>query len=554
MPPQRTRKGATASSGAGNRAPSAARSNRKAANDVQKSTSLSLEPSDAHLSNVWLLRARPFDGDVRSKEATELRAYLVPDRTYVVGTNPKAADVVVKEDITVSRTHATLRVVAGMTNGRTRTGDAADTGKTTVSTPTTTAHVLVRDTSSHGRTYLSRDMRDILKAQKLKELSEEGTGRAYHGYFMMLGQMSPFRLTRMAMGVCLSGAVPRAVEDAVEVLGFRKRGVGVGMVVVVGDALCALRDEVLLAMVEGVPVVTGGWVLAWLDAGRATTSVPCEEAYGVRVVGRGGVPVDVAGYDLEQVGTRLQGGELGCYRLGCVVGKEEGEGEGEGEGGEGRGGDREVSGMLVKAARRLGVVVDALEGRDGIEEWVRGCEYRQERKPLMVLRKQADVRLLPQPACAYCLLEDLRLALLDGKTGGLVRHVGDDNKERGEKKRKRRAREQLGEGEGWTVAAHADGQGESTDVEEDEEHEEHPIYTTEAPVLAKKKGFKSKSFAKKYRVPERRQIVRVIGEMRAQREDDQEWVEVEQERQMMMDAFDKQGLVIGPKKRAPKRK
>ena len=267
MPPQGTRKGATASSGAGNRALSAARSNRKAANDVDKSKT-SLEPSDAHLSNVWLLRARPFDGDVRSKEATELRAYLVPDRTYVVGTNPKAADVVVKEDKTVSRTHATLRVVAGRTNDRTngRTGDAAGTGKTTVSTPMTmTAHVLVRDTSSHGRTYLSRDMRDILKAQKLKELSEEGTGRGYHGYFMMLGQMSPFRLTRMAMGVCLSGAVPRAVEDAVEVLGFGKRGVGVGMRVVVGDALCALRDEVLLAVVEGVPVVTGGWVLAWLD-------------------------------------------------------------------------------------------------------------------------------------------------------------------------------------------------------------------------------------------------------------------------------------------------
>ena len=68
--------------------------------------------SPALLSDVWLLRARPFDGDVRSKEATELRAYLVAGRTYVVGSSAKVADVIVKEDKTVSRTHATLRVVA----------------------------------------------------------------------------------------------------------------------------------------------------------------------------------------------------------------------------------------------------------------------------------------------------------------------------------------------------------------------------------------------------------------------------------------------------------
>ena len=168
--------------------------------------------SPALLSDVWLLRARPFDGDVRSKEATDLKAYLVGGKTYVVGSNAKVADVVVKEDKTVSRTHATLRVVAGCEDdsggrmdGRLRSKQSKQSKRSDENTVMggaegDSAYVEVVDTSSHGRTYLSSDMRGILKAQRMRDNNGEGSARAHHGYFLMLGQMSPFRLTRLQMG------------------------------------------------------------------------------------------------------------------------------------------------------------------------------------------------------------------------------------------------------------------------------------------------------------------------------------------------------------------
>lgn len=461
-----------------------------------------------------------------------MKAYLVPDRTYIVGTNGKVVDILVKDDRTVSRQHAKLRVVVGDSSS-----GSESPGK---------SYVQVTDTSSHGRTYLSKDMRDILKAQKVKDLAdasglEEASANAYHGYFMMLGQISPFRLTRMAMGVCLSGKVPRAVEKAVSTLGIpvvEAEGLGGGgsgeatMRTVVADSAVEVRDEVLLSMVAGIPVVTGGWVLAWLDEGREATSAPREEEYGVSVVGRNGGKLDVRAYEKRRIAEDLSA-ELGSFRLGCVAG--------------------DVTGALVAAARGLGLVVDVIPGREYIDEWVMGCAET----PLVVLRRQADVRLLPQPPCEYCLVGDLRFALLDGETAGLVRRIdGNGSKKTGptQGKTKDTVMSAVGDSEGWHDALNSEPSADITDVEE--VRDDQPIYTTEARVIVREKGLKPKTFKKKHRIPDaaKREIVEVVGARPNLRQDDQEWVEEEQERQAMMEAFDKQGLVIGAKKRAPKKK
>ena len=49
------------------------------------------------------------------------------------------------------------------------------------------------------------------------------------------------------------------------------------------------------------------------------------------------------------------------------------------------------------------------------------------------------------------------------------------------------------------------------------------------------------------------EVVRVVGDAHQAREEEKEWVEIERERQAMMEAFDKQGLVVGAKRRAPRR-
>ena len=522
--------------------------------------------SPALLSDVWLLRARPFDGDVRSKEATDLKAYLVGGKTYVVGSNAKVADVVVKEDKTVSRTHATLRVVAGCEDdsggrmdGRLRSKQSKQSKRSDENTVMggaegDSAYVEVVDTSSHGRTYLSSDMRGILKAQRMRDNNGEGSARAHHGYFLMLGQMSPFRLTRLQMGVCLSGEASSSVKLAIRSLGMREveasermRSVARMTWVVVGDvstseqgssAVIDVRDEVLLGMVLGVPVVTGEWARAWLEEGRAATSAPREADYGVSVISRIGTVIETVGFEREKVVERLSG-LLGGYRLGCVAG--------------------DVSGALVAAARGLGLAVDVVEGRDGIEDWVLGCSET----PLMVLRKQGDVRLLPQPACGFCLLEDLRLALLDGDTGGLVRRVGERAPSKSSKGGYQSADDAIvtkphEEGDGWhTAFGHSPpGSRGAEDTEIDEDFEAHPIYTTEAPVIVKGRGIKSKKFTKKHRGPEaaNRMVIQVIGDRREGCQDEKAWEEIEQERQAMMEAFDKQGLVVGAKKKAPRRR
>lgn len=525
--------------------------------------------SPALLSDVWLLRARPFDGDVRSKEATELRAYLVAGRTYVVGSSAKAADVIVKEDKTVSRTHATLRVVArgeetigekktrstgSKRSKRSKKGGDSDGGNTADGVNEgNDAYVEVVDTSSHGRTYLSDDMRSILKARRIRDMNGEGSAQAYHGYFLMLGQMSPFRLTRVQMGVCMSGKASASVERAIGALGVveveasgRMRRVAANTRVVVGDASTSergvdavvdVRDDILLGMALGVPVVTGDWARAWVDEGRVASSAPREGDYGVSVVGRNGMAMQTAGFEREKVKERLSGLLGGC-RLGCVEG--------------------DVSRPLAATARALGLAVDVVEGRDGIEEWVVSCSET----PLMVLRKQSDVRRLPQPPCAYCLVEDLRLAFLDGETAGLVRRVGEPPPSRATKGGSTTAdvpgvTHPLDEGDGWHTAFGSSplSSRAAEDTEIDEEADEYRIYTTDAPVIVRERGSKSKKFTKKHRAPDvaDREVVRVVGDAHQAREEEKEWVEIERERQAMMEAFDKQGLVVGAKRRAPRR-
>ena len=516
------------------------------------------------LSDVWLLRALAFDGDVRSKEGTELKAYLVAGKTYVVGSSATVADVVVKEDKTVSRTHATLRVVAGCQDGigdegnrskRSKTSNNGDAGNTGVGIAEGgDAYIEVVDTSSHGRTYLNNDGRGILKAQRIRDSNGEGSARAYHGYFLMLGQMSPFRLSRVQMGVCLSGKASTLVKRAIGALGMREveasgrmRRVAATTRVVVGDAnpsehgvdaVIHVRDEVLLGMVLGVPIVTGDWARAWVEDGRAVTSSPQDGDYGVSVVGRDGAVMKTAGFQGEEVRERLSG-QLRGYRLGCVRG--------------------DVARPLVAAARGLGLAVDVVDGRDDIEDWVLGCA----KTPLMVLRKQGDVRLLPQPACEYCLVEDLRLALLDGETAGLVRRVGERTPTMPSKGGHQSAdgtivTHPLADGDGWhTAFGHSplSSRGaEDTDIDED--FDEHPIYTIEAPVIVEGRSSKSKKFTKKHRVPDaaNREVIRVLGDTHEVRREEEEWEEIERERRAMMEAFDKQGLVVGAKRKAPRRK
>lgn len=526
------------------------------------------------LSHIWLLRARAFDGDVRSKEATELKAYLVAGKTYVVGSNDRVADVVVKEDKTVSRTHATLRVITRHGEKNQKSGGDLSRDDRGGDCEGTT-YVEVVDTSSHGRTYLSEDMRGILKAQRIRDKSRSGSAQAYHGYFMMLGQMSPFRLTRVPMGVYLSGDVAPSVTQAIRDLGMRvvegeegleRAGASVRVVVggvrkggkgrakvsrgdctgdargaagAGGDALVDVRDDILLGMVVGAPVVTGGWAQAWQEEGREPTRAPREEDYGVSVVGRNGNVVHTTDYEKEKVMEGLLS-RLGGFRLGCVSGV--------------------ASGALVAAARGLGLGVDVLEGRDDIEDWVLGCV----KTPLMVFRKQGDVRMLPQPPCAYCLVEDLRFALLDGEVEGLVRCVGESLSKKSpmniDSKDKIAAGGMMepSDEEGWHDALRNSPslsvRAEETEIDEDVD--EHPVYTMDAPMIVKKEGSKSKMFKKKHHVPgiAEREVISVVGDRPSAQEEEKEWLEIEQERQAMMEAFDKQGLVIGAKKKATRRK
>ena len=471
-------------------------------------TDLTARSAPSSLSNIWLLRARPFDGDVRGKEATELRAYLVPGRRYVIGSNGKACDIVVKEDKTVSRTHATLTVVPDGLEGE----------------KPVEGHVEVTDISSHARTYLTKDMKDILKGERIRDLGHPA--RAYHSYFLMLGRMSPFRLTRMNMQVCVGSSVSTVdLDTVVRILGMTpvdlletKKMHSGSVRMVVGKEEEELSDELLLAVATGVPVVTVAWAKAWLRPEPWVGSGPGEDAYDVCVFGRGGKggSKKASVFSRRDVADALAG-TLGKYRLGWFqdVGLPH----------------------LVAAAEALGLRVGVI---DEVEEWVAECEER----PLAVLTRDAEVWRLPQMACDYCLVDDLRYALFEGNTEGLIQHVdGDLVGSEGD----------LVDSEGWhSVGRQAGRLSSAGDAVFEAERGEDATCTIEAQVLSRERGRTSKIFKKKHRVGPR-QIINVVGHKPTRREEDKEWVEVERERQAMNAAFDRQGLVTHANKPSTRR-
>jgi hypothetical protein len=462
-------------------------------------------------SNVWLLRARPFDGDIRSKEATELKVYLVPGREYLLGTNPKVCDVVIGEDRTVSRAHATLRVIP----------DRYENGVLVE------GHVEVSDKSSHGRTYLTKDKKDILSGEKIKSLGDPA--KAYHSYFLMLGQMSPFRLTRMNYDVCLDASLSerdrRVILDDLGMFSVdledTVRSPLANVRVIVDkeeEDLLVLGDDVVLALAAGIPVVTPQWAHAWLRKGTWIGSGPRDEDYRVRITGRnanknGGDSAVISQSQRRLVADALAR-KLGEYQL--VFFKDS------------------SSQQLVRAAQKMGLR-SRLE--ENISEWV----VESNGRPLVVLAEEKEVQLLPHSAYHYCLADELRYAILDGLTEDLLHWIGDGD----------RSAEDIVDSEGWHVVgcsalagrAHATGNAEtSTACDPD---------SIESQVIIRKDGFTSKTFKKKHRVPDpsAREIVEVIGSKPSRGEEDKEWVKIERERQSMDAAFEKQGLIIQPKKR-----
>jgi hypothetical protein len=194
------------------------------------------------LSQIWILQARVFENDQRTSNAKDLKVYLVPGREYTVGKNAKLCDVVVSEDKSVSGTHAKLKVYVDGDDG--------------------VGHVLVTDTSTWG-TSVSKDGKNLHKEEKL---SKGCAGKAYDGYLVKFGVYSPFQVIRTDIAVYIGDSVDQGGRDEIQTSGL---GVLRGTIsdeasaMVVGGAEVVMDDDILLAILCGVPIVTLEWVRAW---------------------------------------------------------------------------------------------------------------------------------------------------------------------------------------------------------------------------------------------------------------------------------------------------
>ena len=213
-------------------------------------------------SQIWLLQARAFEDDQRTAVARDMKVYLVPGREYTLGKNAKVCDIAVLEDKSVSGTHAKLRVCVDGDDGE--------------------GHVLVTDTSTWG-TSISKDGKNIHAEDKL---GKGCVGKAYHGYLVKFGVFSPFQLMRVDIPVYLGHGVNKeeitmngleVVEDVGEE----------DVVMVVGEPEVAMEDDVLLALVIGVPLVTMDWVRAWSKSTWIGDGPPVQD-YAPRIKYRDG--------------------------------------------------------------------------------------------------------------------------------------------------------------------------------------------------------------------------------------------------------------------------
>lgn len=475
------------------------------------------------MSQIWMLQARAFEHDKRTKDATDMKVYLVPGRDYTLGKNKNACDIVVSQDRSVSGLHARLRV--------------------NVDTETETGHVLITDTSSLG-TSISRDGTAIHSEEKIGKGCH---GKAYHGYLVKFGVYSPFQVTRGEhMSVCLGSDLNESDQKEIEQSGFHILQGGISameegkrlMAMVVADSgVVRLDDDLLLALVLDVPVVTMGWIRAW-SRSIWIEKGPQVSEYATRIV-----------YDSGHLDPEISDGgtvkyplreniEISKYAFVFVL-------------------EGMLSQSLSRVMRELKIYCYDMHGLSHGADWEASWR-RNGQTPVVVLDDEGDRSGsigtvlqslgLPQSVDTYCSLNDLRGALVSGCLEGVVHQIRESEECQ----------------DGWHTVQRDDVHRRGSKGELILEDScvnggaQNPCTTEDKLVLKGCEKKTRKVFVKKYRGESRPDIIDlVVPGSRSEATDNEEWAALQRERmheKLKQQAFDREETNPIGEKRIRKRK
>lgn len=456
-------------------------------------------------SQIWLLQARAFENDQRTPEAKDMKVYLVPGREYTLGKNAKACDIAVLQDKSVSGMHARLSV---RTDGNEGVG-----------------HVLVTDTSTWG-TSISKDGKNIHKEEKL---NKGCVGRAYHGYLVKFGVFSPFQVTRvMGISVYVGQDIGTNGREEIHACGLGVLNtieeVGKNVVMVVGGPEVALDDDILFALVQGMPVVTLEWVRAWSQSIWIGHGPPMKDYMCKILCGCGYLDPEVSAEGVPEYHLP-ENQDMMSYQFIFPWGGV-------------------LSRPLARVLHDLGVAFYNMEEPNGLEWTCSASEI-----PVVVLDQEnggstnvaavLNSLCLPVTVQNYCYLNDLRNAIVSDTMKQVVRSVREIDEC----------------DDGWHVVEREPiTTGDSKDAKST--RNDTSIVSDELLVKTSREQRTRKGFVKKYRAEPCRDVIDlVVLGADSELADNDEWAAMEREKRqekLQQDAFERLGKKNIPKKRTRK--
>ena len=220
--------------------------------------------------SLWLLEAKAFPQDTRSKEATSTCFILTPG-TYSVGRKEGQCDIDVPEDKSISRIHAEIKVPS----------------INEIEQHSQPPSIIATDKSKYG-TVVSKD-------NTLEGDGQVGTVQhVEHRWLVKFGYSSPFRVKKLDWNVVIHPSCsPETSAVAIE-LGFaiindihdlskRSEPNETSVYLIMPSSEAVLDGLLLQATMAGIPVVSAGWVSKWKERKVWKNDHPKHEDYPVHI-------------------------------------------------------------------------------------------------------------------------------------------------------------------------------------------------------------------------------------------------------------------------------
>ena len=204
---------------------------------------------------IWCLEAKRFSEETRSSSATSARFYFSGPGSYTIGR--QGCDVIIEEDRSISRVHATLEI--------------ANDGPVRV--------------QNHGQ---------FGTQAAASKVFDKGVGTSemlvHDNYYLQFGMRSPFRIYQHPC--CIFVSPGQKNEPGFKRLGELSAATGItmtdsptaeGVRVVMLCSSRALDSSILLALLCGKPVITADWVAQLASRRVWKDKLPGEDAFAAEV-------------------------------------------------------------------------------------------------------------------------------------------------------------------------------------------------------------------------------------------------------------------------------